>query len=1290
MSGAEDIIKLREKGATEVEIAAWEQNRRSQLQAKGATAEEIDDYFGVGPIDFEADDKGVRTRIAEAKAPTAEGGEVKDVTFLEALDLGFQGSISGLAKSGKLPEKQLSRAASLWDKITVAVGQVVGDAPVSIPAFFAGVGPGAAVGAAAGGPFAPFTGAAGGLIGGGAVSGAATEATRAGLIEMYRRNKYATAEDYAVGIASSVLREGGKGGLIGAVSSAGGVVARPFAAPIGNAAVRHFAIGAAEMTSATLAASAIAGELADRDEFIVGLAIGGGVALGAGVKHAASADFRAMSDRLQNIYVRTGARPAQVLSTVETDAIVRQEVVAGDGVPPGPGVKAEKVAFTDGDNVAGEEVLHLPPASTTESGGPTLWTRIVNAARPGGPRPPSAAPVAAAAGGTPPPGGAAPPAAAAAAPPPGGGPTPPAGAGSLAGARQSILGRVTTKEPRRSWRQWIDDVRYDYINDLQYAVSEAAQAWRAETGRRLSVEENPGELMRLAAGAHSKAEVALKRQTSDPTTGRRTGDGLQTIMERVPKTERTNLMAYLISKRVLEKEGQGLPTGFNVTDAQTIVNSGNGDARFVRAFRELQDWTDNGIDTLVHAGVLDADGAAQIRAMNQAYLPFNRLMDDATTDFVSTRGLPVRNPVKGFEGSARKIFDPLETLVKNRYALQQIAENNLARRRMIDFNNTLSPQNQFIHRAAKQTTVIELSEHDTNLANFLRANGIAADQVNGVLVYRAMQSRLAKGQFIVFENGKPVVYEASEPKLAMSMQALDRSTQSLLTKILAVPASTFRTGTVLAPDFALRAIMKDTLGAFIQNPFRVVPVVDSVIGIAHLIGRTDSMVRWINDGGANSALFDMDKRVFKSGIYDGSATKGIIGRTWNVVTKPFQWLAAGTTLLENATRLGQDIRSRRAGVSAEVAGIRSRDVTLDFSRMGARVRAWNAISAFVGPTINGIDRTINAFHTNPAATTMKAMAAVTLPSLLLWYDNKDQQWYKDLDEWEKYAFWHINVGTDSNPTIARIPMPPQFGVLFGGIPVAVMESYVNDNPAALRDLQKALVDEFSIDPLPTAITPLIEIGANHNFYSNSPLVSSRLEGFLPPYRYTPYTSETSKRLAQMMQTAAGGIIPGRFRSPIAIDHIIRNWSGTLGTVAVRLVDRGLNLAPERVDPALSWTEQPFTKGFFSRYPQYSKQLDDFFTNADLADQALATMKEMQLQGRDDEADKIEDEYGHIMLKTARTRKAISNLLSTIRGAYYDNDIDEDEKRQLLDDYSFEIIEIATYFNEDFEDAKKNK
>lgn len=1280
--GYEKIEKLREAGYGDNQIAEWQTSATEKFVAAGYTDDQIADYFGMGPIDHEPIQAALKEdpSVNFVTPASEEGGEeVREARgFIDGVTAGYQTSISGLANRGTLPDVVLGEDTNVFGLLGNIVGQAGGDLPISLPAFVAGFQRGAPIGAAASVKATknPATGAStgalvGGLMMGEAVSGFVTEGQRSLLIRTYRKNaergQPVTAGEFARAyvsglVSQEVLSESAKAGAVGLATGAAGGATSAATLPLRNKALRDTIISSAEMSTALVAASAMEGEMPDQQDFVAAAAFVLGVRVADGGYRAVrgSDRFKQAQSRVEDIYADTGIKPDRIMEIAQQDPVLRQQIITGEGFEPKNSVILR--AATD----AGEDALPITQNIDAVNAVDSDHSKYVVSVAPGVLEP-NRVTVA----------------------------KPEGQVTTLSDANASILNKVQAySPPKGSAKKALDHFRFKYINELQHVVTASNDAYKSATGNKLDVYSNPGELMRLAYGAHAIAERDIREGIFVNSEGgtKKIAYGLEEIIKTVAD-DYDDFVAYSVSRRVLEQHKKELDTGFDVLDAQLVVQANRGNKKFEAAFDNLQRWSNRQLTKARDAGLISEEGLAKMLDQNRNYVPFFRtMMEDNGKNVkgVSSRGIPVRNPVKKFTGSGADILDPMEVMVKNRYAIEQIIQNNIARQRLLEFNASLPEQFQFLEAQPKRITVLTISKGDKALIDFIEENGLDPEDVTGMHLYRAVNKRLGEGEFVVFDGGEPVVYKAADPDLVNSLMSVDKSTADVMTKFFKRVNTVLRVGVTVSPDFVIKSSVRDQLGAILQNQFTVVPLLTTVEGMYHIHKRDGTFMRWINSGGANSALLDVDKRVLRD--MTRPSTRDLAkSRFWrNAVMSPFQLMSTFSTMMENATRVGRFAAARREGLPDEIAALQSRDVVLDFARMGASVRTYNSITAFMGAAINGIDRFNTAFTRAPAATLTKAAIGVTLPSVLLWLANKDEEWYQDLPDWERSLFWHMDIGVRDKVTgravPIRIPMPHQFGAVFGYAPVKMYEAFEKDNPQEFKEMADAIRAQFSIPVIPTAVSPIAQVALNHNFMTGNQLVSDSQLRVLPEYRYSPYTTQMTKELAKTLH----GMGAGDLGSPTVIEHLVRGYTGKLGFSLYQGLDGGLRsrgIVPNIPKPSDEMADDPVFGFFFTRNTRGGEELDDFYRNVELHDQIKNSIR--QEASRDPlQVDRILNTRGMPLMIGDKGREAISNLRKIGYMIHFDPEMPPDEKRQLLDEIARQQTAIAREFNKQFDSMRE--
>jgi hypothetical protein len=242
-------------GFTEQEISDWQVEQRRALGDAGFNQAEIDTEFGEPPLDPKPAAKVIRENIEKAiAADTAEGQPKPVKDFMEALDAGFQGSVTGLLTRGKTPDKALAEDAPMASRIAGSIGALAGDIPAMVG------------GALIGGGGGPITATAGAF--------ALPAGMRKVITDAYEKGEATNWTEFWER-ASGAIIETAKGYITGAATGAVGKAAGmlPIASPTAKAA----ATVSGEVATMVTVGKALEGEVPSADDFIDAAIVVGGV-----------------------------------------------------------------------------------------------------------------------------------------------------------------------------------------------------------------------------------------------------------------------------------------------------------------------------------------------------------------------------------------------------------------------------------------------------------------------------------------------------------------------------------------------------------------------------------------------------------------------------------------------------------------------------------------------------------------------------------------------------------------------------------------------------------------------------------------------------------------------------------------------------------------------------------------------------------------------------------------------------------------------------------------------------
>lgn len=681
--------------------------------------------------------------------------------------------------------------------------------------------------------------------------------------------------------------------------------------------------------------------------------------------------------------------------------------------------------------------------------------------------------------------------------------------------------------------------------DELHPLADVVASVENRIGMKLPFSSNPFLNAWAARGWAGKAITLL--QHGDPE---RNIPSLKSIFQKVGKDKLKDFSAYLVALREediyefnskLQKgeEGDALKATMDHIDAgMTILELAKKHPEFVEATKELYRFQQHLIVELVNAGMLSAKAAADMWKRWPHYVPFQRIVDGIDAPSVGGKKfVNVGNTIQKFKGSSRDIVDPLESVIYNTFRVVSAIERNKVGQ-----------------------SFVKLSR--------MKGMGDLCEKVSGT-------PKATDSTFYVWEGGKKKTY-ATSPELLSALKMTNKEGMSMLVKVLRVPAGWLRSGATLSPEFILRNPVRDMISASLYSKHGFIPVWDTVRGLSLYLKKGKEYWDYMNSGAAQSAMVSLDRDYLHGQMRDLLKKKSVLSMCAN----PIEALRALSEATEMATRLAEfdlakngytGIGNRLFGkdrkpFSNVEAGIEARDVTLDFGRHGKSTQSLNQTIAFFNAAIQGTDKMIREFKEHPAQMTVKTFMGITLPSVLLWYLNKDDPRYQELPQWQKDIFWVI-PGKD---TLYKIPKPFELGILFGTVPERVMQ-YMYDkekgrNGPGFKGLGGSIIDNLLPSAIPTGMLPALEWISNYSFFMGRNIVPLSQSKLPDRQQYGPYTSYLARKVGNAFDL-----------SPRKIDNAIQDVGGNLAALGNSIIDQSAGLAETR--PAKRWSEAPGVRGF---------------------------------------------------------------------------------------------------------------
>jgi hypothetical protein len=775
---------------------------------------------------------------------------------------------------------------------------------------------------------------------------------------------------------------------------------------------------------------------------------------------------------------------------------------------------------------------------------------------------------------------------------------------------------------------------YTEAVDELHPLSDVVADVEKRIGRKLPFASNPFLNAWAARGWAGKAITLL--QHGDPERGI---PALKDIFHSVGKKNLKDFSAFLVALREKDiydfnsklqkgEEGAALKATMDPIDAgMTIRELAKKHPEFVEAAKNLYRFQQHLIDELVKEGMLSAKAAADMRKRWPHYVPFQRIVDGIDAPSVGGKKfVNVGNTIQKFKGSSRDIVDPLESVISNTFRVVSAIERN------------------------------KVGQSFVNLSK-MKGMGDLCEEVKGT-------PKATDSTFYVWEGGKKKTY-ATSPELLKALKMTNEEGMSMWVKILRVPAGFLRSGATLSPEFILRNPVRDMISASLYSKHGFIPVWDTMRGLSLYLKKGKEYWDYMNSGAAQSAMVSLDRDYLHGQMRDLLKKKSVLSMCAN----PIEALRAFSEATEMATRLAEfDLAKKgytgignrlfgkeRKPLSNVEAGIESRDITLDFGRHGKHTQSLNQTVAFFNAAIQGTDKMVREFKAHPGQMTMKTFMGITVPSLVLWYLNKDDPRYQELPQWQKDIFWVI-PGKD---TLYKIPKPFELGILFGTVPERMMQFMYDKekgrNGPGFKGLGSSIWENLAPSIIPTGFLPLAEWLSNYSFFLNRNIVPLSQSKLPDRQQYGPYTSYLARKVGDAFNL-----------SPRKIDNTIQDVGGNLAALGNSIIDKAAGLAEKR--PAKRWSEAPGVRGFtatpYASSDSVQRLRDDYSQQEKLFNEFKMTRQKPEGY---DAAKYVR--YKNAMDAMQRTYKAQKKVMDSER-------LSSEEKRERIDRIKMQQTNIA--------------
>ncbi len=748
----------------------------------------------------------------------------------------------------------------------------------------------------------------------------------------------------------------------------------------------------------------------------------------------------------------------------------------------------------------------------------------------------------------------------------------------------------------------------DVINDLNF-LDVAAREAEILAGRKLLPSEDPHLLARNLRGSYGMAENFIlngvaRFGSKEVTPGTSLKHALAPVAGRIPAFRR-----WIVAKRAQELHANGKETGIAPAVANEVARLYDNDPVFKKAFDDVKIWQRALLQYAQDAGFLQPENVARMERMNQDFVPYHRIFEVGAGEAPSIeaggtgRGLNVGKPAsfRAQRGSTREIVDPLETMLRNAYAIITASEKhaiNVAVAKWADMPGMgkwvehIGTPKEHVRvglekiREALEDAGADLTGVPANLMlDFYRNAGVAPFGENIIRVVR---------------DGKPQFYRLNRD-LFDTFHAINIDDAGQLVKMAAYPAQMLRAGVVLDPGFALANIWRDTLGAAVINKYGILPFESTARGIAAMIGNPKLVAEWQASGGKSAVEASyFDRKKLQQFLRERVTQDLTLREQALIVAKsPLAALRFITGAAEEATRIGEYTKAYNAmvktgmppGEARRAAAYEARD-RQDFSKGGAKTKVLRHLTPFWNATVQANVTLASAFKNRPMRTMLQGLAYITSIKMVEQAFNWNDEDYWSRPQWERDLFFMIPAGKDAqgHTEFVRLPTPFVPGLIFGTVPGRFMqwikeqEKGHKTGPGTLWS--EAYLDNLIPNPMPQFMKPVVETmltGAQgYDMFRGRTIVPDSLADLPEEMQWTEQTSLSAKNLGNLL-----GI------SPMKIDHVIRTSTGGVGRqITHQIIDRAIEAVSDQKRTAKG--TEPGGRFFSTPLAVQSQDIESFY------------------------------------------------------------------------------------------------
>lgn len=684
----------------------------------------------------------------------------------------------------------------------------------------------------------------------------------------------------------------------------------------------------------------------------------------------------------------------------------------------------------------------------------------------------------------------------------------------IADGRKSI-GASSPKEDKRPIKQVLSDVYTQWVDRYNPLVkaSRMAKDKLKIKGAELRPEYDPEYLVRRLTGAGGIADYRFNNE-------------LKPIIDEIDQIgiPKIDVDTYLAHKRMAGFGDVGREVyGADPVKSRQITTALESKYPQIKALSDkLYSYQDRGLQELVEGGFISKDVANSMKSQNPDYAPLYRVMDDMN-DYL---GLPTRktmqgtNPVVKIKGSTKQIDSPLENIIGNTFKQRAAIEKNRVAQSLVNLQDIVDMGFKKVPKSGNDTVT-------------------------------------------VWNDGNKEYWQVGS-EIAETAKGLNEESMNTILKILQAPASLLRQGaTGRNPEFMIPNVVRDQLDAGITSKYGYIPFVDYVSGLRSMLSNDEYYQKW-QSSGAKIDLGEMSGRKSIQQMFDEKkARKGL-----------FSWLGSALDVMgkysEQPTRVGLFKKAYQKTGNELLSAMESRDATVDFARMGSKMKVANSIIPFLNVGVQGFDKLIRSVKNNPGKVALNMGIYGAMPAITTTLYNlaNFKEEYQEIPQYEKDSNFILVKGRNQDGTVDYVTIPKGNILPVVANPAQSFIEYISgaDQQSFGEFVTQLLSSTLPVvgdgqslkevatktigGNLPQAIKPITENLLNKSFYKYSTdkeetkeIVPYYLNKKLPYERAYDWTPAMYKKIGAVLNV-----------SPLQVQNLMEGYLAGYAKIPANIVD----------------------------------------------------------------------------------------------------------------------------------------